>query len=52
MARTGMTTEKIRQIEAKRPEVKKATYRVPHMGYASMAANYVMHLSGHKAPVV
>jgi predicted nucleotide-binding protein (sugar kinase/HSP70/actin superfamily) len=52
MARTGMTTEKIRQIEAKRPQVKKATYRVPHMGYASMAANYVMHLSGHKAPAV
>ncbi len=52
MARTGMTTEKIRQIEAKRPQVRKATYHVPHMGYASMAANYVMHLAGHKAAAV
>ena len=32
MAKTGMTIEKIRQIEEKRPEVKKATYRVPHHG--------------------
>jgi hypothetical protein len=44
-----MTVEKIRQIEEKRPELKKATYRVPHLGYASTAANYVMHLSGTKA---
>ena len=51
MAKTGMTLEKIRQIEAKRPEVKRATYRVPHLGYASTAANYVLHLAGHKAAV-
>ena len=49
MARTGLTTEKIRQIEEKRPRVKKATYRVPHLGYASTAANYVMHLAERKA---
>jgi len=49
MAKTGMTLEKIREIEAKRPEVKKATYPVPHLGYASTAANYVLHLAGHKA---
>jgi predicted nucleotide-binding protein (sugar kinase/HSP70/actin superfamily) len=49
MARTGMTPEKIRQIENKRPEVKRATYRVPHLGYASTAANYVVHLAGNKA---
>jgi predicted nucleotide-binding protein (sugar kinase/HSP70/actin superfamily) len=49
MARTGMTVEKIRKIEEKRPELKKATYRVPHLGYASTAANYVMHLAGAKA---
>src|SRR6267142_417981 len=48
MAKTGMTLEKIRQIEAKRPEVKRATYRVPHLGYASTAANYVLHLAGNK----
>jgi predicted nucleotide-binding protein (sugar kinase/HSP70/actin superfamily) len=49
MAKTGMTLEKIRQIEEKRPEVKRATYRVPHLGYASTAANYVLHVAGHKA---
>jgi len=49
MAKTGMTLEKIRQMEEKRPEVKRATYRVPHLGYASTAANYVLHLAGHKA---
>jgi predicted nucleotide-binding protein (sugar kinase/HSP70/actin superfamily) len=48
MAKTGMTLEKIRQVEAKRPEVKRATYRVPHLGYASTAANYVLHLAGNK----
>jgi len=52
MARTGMTPEKARQIEEKRPELKKATYRIPHLGYASTAANYVLHLAGAKAAVV
>ena len=49
MAKTGLTPEKIRQIEAKRPELKRATYRVPHLGYASTAANYVMHLAQSKS---
>src|SRR2546428_11959141 len=40
MAKTGLTLEKIRQIEEKRPELKRATYRVPHLGHASTAANY------------
>jgi len=45
MARTGLTLEKARQIEEKHPKVKKATYRVPHLGYASTAANYALHLA-------
>ncbi len=49
MARTGMSIEKVREIEQKRPELKKATYRIPHLGYASTAANYVMHLAGAKS---
>ena len=48
MAKTRLTPEKIRQIEEKRPELKRATYRVPHLGYASTAANYVLHLAGNK----
>jgi predicted nucleotide-binding protein (sugar kinase/HSP70/actin superfamily) len=50
MAKTQITREKIRQIEERRPELKKATYRIPHLGYATTAANYVMHLAGRKAP--
>jgi predicted nucleotide-binding protein (sugar kinase/HSP70/actin superfamily) len=45
MAKTGLTLEKIRQIEDKNPKVKKATYRIPHHGYASTAANYALHLA-------
>jgi hypothetical protein len=49
MAKTGLTLEKIRQIEEKNPKVKKATYRIPHYGYASTAANYALHLAGMRA---
>jgi predicted nucleotide-binding protein (sugar kinase/HSP70/actin superfamily) len=49
MAKTGLTLEKIRQIEDKNPKVKKATYRIPHHGYASTAANYALHLAGMRA---
>jgi predicted nucleotide-binding protein (sugar kinase/HSP70/actin superfamily) len=49
MAKTGLTLEKIRQIEEKNPIVKKATYRIPHYGYASTAANYALHLAGLRA---
>jgi predicted nucleotide-binding protein (sugar kinase/HSP70/actin superfamily) len=49
MAKTGLTLEKIRQIEEKNPKVKKATYRVPHYGYASTAANYALHLASLRA---
>jgi predicted nucleotide-binding protein (sugar kinase/HSP70/actin superfamily) len=45
MAKTGLTLEQLRQIEEKHPKVKKATYRIPHMGYASMASNYALHLA-------
>ena len=49
MAKTGLTLEKIRQIEEKNPKVKKATYRIPHYGYASTAANYALHLASMRA---
>ena len=49
VSKTGLTLEQLRQIEEKRPQVKRATYKVPHLGYASTAANYVLHLAGHKA---
>ena len=37
--------EAIRQYEERHPELRRATYRVPHMGYPGTAANYVMHLA-------
>jgi predicted nucleotide-binding protein (sugar kinase/HSP70/actin superfamily) len=42
---TGLTIEKIRKFEERHPEVRRATYRVPHRGYAGTAANYVKHLA-------
>ncbi len=48
MEKTGLTEKKIRAYEAKHPEVRKATYHVPHRAFAGTAANYVMHLAYDK----
>jgi len=48
MDKTGLSVERIRKYEAQHPEVRKATYYVPHRGYAGTAANYVMHLAYDK----
>jgi predicted nucleotide-binding protein (sugar kinase/HSP70/actin superfamily) len=48
MEKTGLTEKKIRAYEAKHPELRRATYNVPHRGYAGTAANYVMHLAYDK----
>jgi predicted nucleotide-binding protein (sugar kinase/HSP70/actin superfamily) len=45
MDKTGLTLEAIRKYEERHPEVRRATYRVPHRGYAGTAANYAMHLA-------
>ncbi len=45
LERTGLTIEDIRNFEEEHPELKKATYRVPHYGYVGTAANYVMHVA-------
>jgi len=45
LKRTGLTVDEIRRYEEAHPEVKCASYRVPHAGYAGMAANYVMHVA-------
>jgi predicted nucleotide-binding protein (sugar kinase/HSP70/actin superfamily) len=44
-ARMGVSVEAVRAGEARHPEVRRASYRVPHMGYAATAANYVAHLA-------
>jgi predicted nucleotide-binding protein (sugar kinase/HSP70/actin superfamily) len=43
--KTGLSMERIRQYEARHPEVRKGTYKVPHMGHAGRATNYVYHLA-------
>ena len=43
--KTGLTVEDVRNFEEDHPELKKATYKVPHYGYAGTAANYVMHVA-------
>lgn len=42
---TGLTVEAIRRYEAAHPELRRATYRVPHRGFCGTAANYVVHLA-------
>jgi predicted nucleotide-binding protein (sugar kinase/HSP70/actin superfamily) len=46
--KTGLTVEAIRKYEERHPELRSATYRVPHKGYAGKAANYVMHLANDR----
>ncbi|MDH4190025.1 MAG: hypothetical protein OEW21_07465 [Betaproteobacteria bacterium] len=45
LARTGLTEAKLRAQIARRPELRRATYRVPHYGVAGTAANLVMHIA-------
>jgi len=45
LAETGLTVEAIKEYEKHHPELRRATYKVPHKGYSGTAANYVMHLA-------
>jgi predicted nucleotide-binding protein (sugar kinase/HSP70/actin superfamily) len=44
LAKSGLTVEQIRAYEAKHPELRSATYKIPHKDNVGTAANYVMHL--------
>ena len=46
LQRTGMTIERARDMLVDRPEMRRATYRVPHLGAVGTAANLVLHLAG------
>jgi hypothetical protein len=48
MEKTGLTLEAIRKYEERHPEVRRATYRVPHLGCAGTAANYALHLAAKR----
>jgi predicted nucleotide-binding protein (sugar kinase/HSP70/actin superfamily) len=41
----GMTLEQVRGYLDAHPEMKRATYRVPHLGCAGQAANLVLHVA-------
>jgi predicted nucleotide-binding protein (sugar kinase/HSP70/actin superfamily) len=45
LQQTGLTMKAIRRYETLHPELRQATYKVPHKGCAGMAANYVLHLA-------
>jgi predicted nucleotide-binding protein (sugar kinase/HSP70/actin superfamily) len=45
LERTGITIEQARAYLAEHPEMRKATYRVPHGGVAGTAANLVLHIA-------
>jgi predicted nucleotide-binding protein (sugar kinase/HSP70/actin superfamily) len=45
LERTGLTLERVRNIVADRPELRRATYRVPHLGVVGTAANLVLHVA-------
>jgi predicted nucleotide-binding protein (sugar kinase/HSP70/actin superfamily) len=45
LEKTGLTTERAREMLESAPELKRATFRLPHYGMAGTAANTVMHLA-------
>ena len=45
LEKTGLTPEDIRAFEEDHRELRRATYKVPHYGYAGTSANYVMHVA-------
>lgn len=45
LASTGLTEAQVREEIARRPELKQATYRVPHYDKSGTAANLVMHVA-------
>ena len=45
LERTGLTLERVRAYLDAHPEMKRATYRVPHLGCAGQATNLVLHVA-------
>jgi hypothetical protein len=48
LRRTGLTVERARDMLADRPDMRRATYRVPHLGVVGTAANLVLHLAAQE----
>ena len=53
LARTGLTVDEVRAYLDAHPEMKRATYRVPHAGAAAgTAANLVLHVAARRPDAV
>ncbi len=50
MTTTGLTPETAKPLLDRRPVMNRATYRVPHLGAAGMAANTLLHLADKTLP--
>ncbi len=48
LERTGLTPEAVRAFVEEHPEMKRATYRVPHGGVVGTAANLVLHVAARR----
>lgn len=48
LERTGLSEIRVREMLDARPELKRATSRIPHYGVAGTAANLVLHLAAGK----
>jgi hypothetical protein len=48
LKKTGLTVETIRKFEERNPELRCATYHIPHRDCAGVAANYVLHLANDR----
>jgi predicted nucleotide-binding protein (sugar kinase/HSP70/actin superfamily) len=45
LERTGLTLDRVRNVLDDHPEMRRATYRVPHAGVVGTAANLVLHVA-------
>jgi len=50
MEATGLTPETAKPLLDQRAAMNRATYRIPHLGAAGMAANTLLHLAGKTLP--
>jgi predicted nucleotide-binding protein (sugar kinase/HSP70/actin superfamily) len=50
MERTGLSDAMLRETVAARPELRRATFRVPHRGVAGTAANLALHVAAGRRP--
>ena len=51
MQRTGLTPEDAQPLIDARPDMKRATYRIPHDGMVGTAANTLLHLAASTGQV-